>query len=239
MRRSISVCMTVFGNSKYLYPQLESILNQTVKIDELILVEDFSGGKSPQNLIEEICSKYEIKLNYYKLDVNVGPPEAFRFAISKSVGDIIFLSDHDDIWRLDRIEKVIPYHAKSTLVLSNGLFLKGNKKEERIYEELEFNLLKIIRRNKFIGATFSIDGKFARNLSNSVDFYPMHDWIIYLSSLLLKKKIQLTEEDLFFYRRHSETYTGRTKNGIFQKFYFRLFLIRNIFVILFSSNKFN
>ena len=166
MTKSISVCMTVFGRSKYLLHQLESILNQTVKINELIVVEDFSGAESPQNLIRGICSEHEIKLNYNKLDENVGPPEAFRLAISKSSGDIIFLSDHDDVWNLDRIEKVIPYHMEATLVLSNGLIHEDNKKDKRLYEKLEFNLFKIIKKNEFIGATFSIDGNFARHLSS-------------------------------------------------------------------------
>ena len=39
--------MTVFGRSNFLLQQLESILNQTVKINELIVVEDFSGAESP------------------------------------------------------------------------------------------------------------------------------------------------------------------------------------------------
>ena len=115
-----------------------------------------------------VCSEHEIKLNYNKLDENVGPPEAFRLAISKSSGDIIFLSDHDDVWNLDRIEKVIPYHMEATLVLSNGLIHEDNKKDKRLYEKLEFNLFKIIRKNKFIGATFSIDGNFARHLSKLI-----------------------------------------------------------------------
>lgn len=239
MTKSISVCMSVFGKSKYLSSQLESIINQTVKIDELIVVEDFSGKESPKKLIQETCSLKNIKLVYFKLRRNAGPHESFRLAISNSNGDIIFLADHDDIWSLDRVEKVIPYHDKSILVLSNGLFYEKNKPEKRIYKNLEFNIFKVIERNKFIGATFSIEGNFARNLSKFLSFYPMHDWVIYLASLLLKKNIHLTDEDLFFYRRHSETYTGRKKNGLIRKLQYRLFIIKNLFVILLSANKLN
>ena len=39
----------------------------------------------------------------------------------------------------------------------------------------------------------------------------MHDWVIYLASIILKKKITLTKEELLLYRRHSNTYTGRSK----------------------------
>ena len=51
----ISVCMTVFSHSKFLDEQLDSIINQTEKIDELIIIEDYSGGISPKDYIERVC----------------------------------------------------------------------------------------------------------------------------------------------------------------------------------------
>ena len=54
--------MTVFSYSKFLDEQLDSIVNQTEKIDELVIVEDYSGEKSPKDYIERICMEKQIQL---------------------------------------------------------------------------------------------------------------------------------------------------------------------------------
>ena len=120
MKDSISVCMCIYGFSEYLSEQTKSILDQTTKITELVVVEDYSELESPEHFIREICSQYQVDLKYLKPKINLGPYNAFRLAIRNSKGDIIFLSDQDDVWHNERVEKAMPYHRNSVLVVSNG-----------------------------------------------------------------------------------------------------------------------
>ena len=237
----ISVCMTVFSYSKFLDEQLNSIVNQTEKIDELVIVEDYSGEKSPKDYIERICMEKQIQLLYKTSKKNKGPAECFREAILLTNGSIIFLSDHDDIWSKDRIKRALYAHNEYDFVIVNGNKLISpssscsiKNDENPIYDNLSFSILGLILKNKIIGATISIDGKTARYLAERISFYPMHDWVLIISFLILKKRISFLNESLIMYRRHDGTFTDNRKNSFLKKIKFRLsifFRIIKLFMI--------
>ena len=233
---TISVCMTVFSFSQYLEEQLASILNQTKKIDELVIVEDYSGKDSPKKYIEEICSKKTIKLIYKMNKKNLGPAESFRDAILESNGDVIFLSDHDDIWAKDRVARTLPFHKNNDFIVVNGqkftnssqLTFKKDHQKTKIYYDLQINIFSLIIKNEIIGATTSFRGNIARLLASKISFYPMHDWILVILFLLLNKKIKFINESLIKYRRHGDTFTDNKKNSLLQKCKFRLSILYTI-----------
>lgn len=233
---TISVCMTVFSYSKYLNEQLESIIHQTEIIDELIIIEDYSGAESPREYIEKICHREHINLIYKKSQKNLGPAASFRQAISISSGDIIFLSDHDDIWSRDRIKKALPLHHNNDFVVTNGVVIKSKSgaalinhtEENKIYDNLKISLFNLILKNNIIGATISLRGDTARFIASKLGFYPMHDWILIVSFLVLNKKIKFIDESLIQYRRYDGTFTGNRKNSFLKKCKYRLFILYTI-----------
>ena len=243
----ISVCMTVFSNSKYLEDQIESICFQTLKIDELVVYEDHSGDKSPRLYIEKILYKNKINLIYKVSEINLGPAESFRKAIALSSGDIIFLSDQDDIWDKDRVKEVIKYHEVNDLVIVNGKkFYKDDIKDisfasnyQSIYQQLNISILSLIKKNKVVGATMSFNGNLARFLASKIPFYPMHDWILTISFLVLNRRIKFINKDLILYRRHDKTFTENSHNSFLKKITFRLFILFRIiklFMIKYSNH---
>lgn len=229
---SISVCMSIYGFSEYLPAQIESIIAQSTAIDEIVVVEDFSGLVSPVDYLNEIFSVNHIQLVYLKLSMNVGPAEAFRLAISASSGDVIYLCDHDDIWESNRVENTIGYHAESSLVIANGAVFNAEciVGPSRIYSELNMSFMGNLFKNEVVGATLSVDGKFARELSNSTSFYPMHDWVITSFSLLTHRRIAFVDECLIHYRRHSGTFTGVVDTSIYTKLKYRSFLLISLLI---------
>lgn len=58
MKEKISVVMTTYNGKKYLLEQLESLRNQTLKIDEVIIMDDCSKDETP-----ELIRKYIIDNN--------------------------------------------------------------------------------------------------------------------------------------------------------------------------------
>ena len=85
----ISVAMTSYNGEKYIEEQIESILNQTVKIDEIIIVDDGSIDGTI-----DLIKKYDVTL--VQNEKNIGYKENFKKAMSLCHGDIIFLCDQDD-----------------------------------------------------------------------------------------------------------------------------------------------
>lgn len=99
----ISIALCTCNGSKYLIDQLESLKNQTLQADEIVVCDD----GSTDNTIE-ILNRYKDILNIkiFINEVNLGVTKNFEKAISLCTGDIIFLCDQDDIWEKDKIEKM-------------------------------------------------------------------------------------------------------------------------------------
>ena len=102
----ISIVMTVYNGEKYLQNQIDSFLNQTKLPDEIIIADDCSSDKT-----EEILKTYEknntIDFKIYRNQMNMGFTKNFENAIYKSTGDIILLSDQDDVWYDEKIETLV------------------------------------------------------------------------------------------------------------------------------------
>jgi len=105
----ISVLMSVFNeNTKFLKLSIDSIINQTYKNIEFIIVND-----SPLNeTVNSILDGYESKYNNIKLiknTDNIGLAKSLNKAIELSQGAYIARMDSDDISKPDRIEKQLNY----------------------------------------------------------------------------------------------------------------------------------
>ncbi len=102
----ISIVMTVYNGEKYLQYQIDSFLSQTKLPDEIIIADDCSSDKTL-----EILKTYEknniVDFKIYRNQTNMGFTKNFENAITKSTGDIILLSDQDDVWYNEKIETLV------------------------------------------------------------------------------------------------------------------------------------
>jgi len=103
-----SVVMATYNGVDYLYEQLDSLRDQTRKIDEVIICDDRSKDNTVeliQNYIKEnaLDNTWSIQVN----EKNLGYADNFHKALSMATGDYIFFSDQDDIWMLNKIEEMV------------------------------------------------------------------------------------------------------------------------------------
>ncbi len=98
----ISLALPTYNGEKYLREQLDSIYSQTLVPDEVIVVDDCSTDGTV-GILEEYRKKYGLK--YYVNEKNLGYNKNFEKAIMLCSGDYIALSDQDDIWLPQKIEK--------------------------------------------------------------------------------------------------------------------------------------
>lgn len=92
----ISVIVPVYNTEKYIQKCLESIVNQTMKDIEIIVVNDGSKDKS-EDIIEQFIknNKSNIKIKYYKKK-NGGLSDARNYGVQKATGEYIAFVDSDD-----------------------------------------------------------------------------------------------------------------------------------------------
>lgn len=113
----ISIVMPVYNKDKYIKESIESVLNQSYKDFELVIVDDASTDNS--NRIIKSFKDKRIKL--IELEKNVGVAEAPNTAIRNSTGNIIMRLDADDISDKYRLEKQLKY------MLENDYDIVGSK----------------------------------------------------------------------------------------------------------------
>ena len=100
--QSISVIIPTFNRASVLARAIDSVLNQTFRPIELIIVDDGSSDET-----ESLVAKYENPLIQYIKTENRGVSAARNTGIKKSAGDWIALLDSDDEWLSERLERQI------------------------------------------------------------------------------------------------------------------------------------
>ncbi len=112
-----SVAMATYNGAEYIVQQLDSIRNQTVKIDEVIICDDCSKDNTVK-VVQEYIEQYQLG-ETWKIEVNpknLGYASNFVGAVRKTTGDLIFLCDQDDIWVPDRVETMSNIMKKETQI---------------------------------------------------------------------------------------------------------------------------
>lgn len=112
----ISVAMTTYNGSKYIIKQLDSLKNQSRKIDELVICDDCSTDNTVELVNDYIKSNNLEGWNIYSNENNLVFINNFKQAIKKTTGDIIFHCDQDDEWCVNKISTMTDIIEKNNQV---------------------------------------------------------------------------------------------------------------------------
>jgi glycosyltransferase involved in cell wall biosynthesis len=99
----LSVCMATYNGSPYLREQVESILPQLGPEDELIISDD----QSTDNTLSILASYTDPRIRLIANPGKRGHVQNFAHAIEQAAGEFIALSDQDDIWVENRLERML------------------------------------------------------------------------------------------------------------------------------------
>lgn len=127
---TLSVALCTYNGERYIREQLESIFNQTMKVDEIVVCDDGSTDNT-LSIIESYASPERPQIRIYRNEKNIGPAKNFQQAINLCTGDIIFLSDQDDVWQPTKVSTIVyyfDYHPNIDTIFSNA-FLIGDDGE--------------------------------------------------------------------------------------------------------------
>lgn len=105
MDKKVSIIIPVYNVEKYLARCLDSILNNTYKKIEIILINDGSKDNS-QKIIKKYQEKYPTII-FAKEQENKGPAEARNVAMKMATGEYIMFMDSDDFIEKDYIENYV------------------------------------------------------------------------------------------------------------------------------------
>ncbi|WP_092093495.1 glycosyltransferase family 2 protein [Pisciglobus halotolerans] len=103
----VSIIMPTYNSAKYVENAIKSVLAQSYKNFELIIVDDCSKDNT-----ESIVDKYvktDIRIKYIKLGINSGPAIARNKGIDLAKGTFISFLDSDDLWFSEKLSKQIKF----------------------------------------------------------------------------------------------------------------------------------
>lgn len=127
----ISVAICTYNGELYIKELLDSILNQTMPVDEIVICDDKSTDNTIP-IVQEIASTHNnATFIIIKNNTKLGVRKNFEKALNICNGDIKFLSDQDDIWFPTKVKTIYDYfntNIVKTVVFTNALLIDNKNK---------------------------------------------------------------------------------------------------------------
>ena len=212
----VSVIMPVYNTREaYFREAIESVLNQSFKDFELLIVDDFS-----EPYIEKTVKSYkDERIKYHRLNKNSGASAARNFVIEQAQGEFIAFLDSDDISLENRLKHQLEYFEQNPQIGCLGTGVKGigsegDKIEFKTFSssfEIELYLI-------FSGCAFCQSSVMLRksilidnNIRYQTKYVPAEDYGLWLD-LIGYAQFYVLPEVLTLYRFYPENISHRQKD---------------------------
>ena len=212
----VSIAMATYNGEKFITEQLESLVNQTYKNIEIVIVDDCSTDNTVR-IIKDFQKKYG-SITLIEKDSNSGITKTFEHAIRNCKGEYIALSDQDDVWLSNKIEILLDelgsedaIYSNSLLVDKNGIFLNTDFKSlmnlQSYYSGAPFLLANCVP-----GHTILMKTEFAKTVFPFPDHLMFDRWISFCAAS--NNGIKYVDKPLVKYRQHDDNVigTGKSRN---------------------------
>lgn len=217
-RPLISIAMCTYNGEAYLSDQLVSIANQTYPSDELVICDDGSTDSTLQ-ILDQFSKEAPFPVRVYRNEQRLGSTKNFEKAISLCKGDFIFLSDQDDVWmpqKVNRLLQALRNNPDAGYVFSDALIvdemlrptgrtvwqasrLFTGSQRRQFQEGKQADIL--LRYNVVTGAAMAFRARL-KSIVLPIPDESIHDeWIALLASSAGLYGVPI-EEPLIQYRRH-------------------------------------
>ena len=211
-----SVAMAYYNGAKYIDEQIRSILANMEDADELIIsVDDASDGSET---ILQNWAKNDPRIRIIK-GPGKGVVKNFENAIKHCRGDIIFLSDQDDVWEKNKMTEIehVFEDPKVMAVVHDAQIVdeKLSSLNQTTFEwrDNKAGFWKNMKKNSYIGCCMAVRRSALKRILPIPDNIWIHDqWIGLLAEQL--GKVVFIEEPLIYYRRHGGNVTELTHGSI-------------------------
>lgn len=225
---NISVALCAYNGSKHILQQLESIVNQSLVPTEIIVCDDKSNDNTCE-LVESFQALHPGLIKLYKNPTTLGRNKNFEKAISLCAGDIIALSDQDDVFlpkKFELIADVFKQHSDCGLVFSDACvvdeYLKDIspslfsimwppftlRRKTLLEQGKVFDVL--VRTPPTIGCSMAFRSDLRKHILPIPEEFSHDFWILLLSSVL--SGIRFIDKSLLLYRQHESNLSGIQKS---------------------------
>ena len=212
----VSIVMTLYNTPfEYLDKTIKSLLNQTFKDFEFIIIDDASSIPY-QDYFKNLNDD---RIKYYKLENNKGSANARNIGIQKAVGEYIASADSDDVYMLDRLTKQVEFLDKNPDIglISSSYVQSNNGKVPKMLLEDEDIKVFMLFNSPFANPSATYRKKIMEEhgikLDPSLRFG--EDYALWMDFMFAGIKMANLADVLFEYTRRK----GQLSQAIFDKQY--------------------
>lgn len=211
----ISVVIPAYNASEKIVAVLDSVLNQSFQVFEIILINDCSKDRTLEFVKKYVSQKHDFNFKIFDLKENKGVSFCRNLGWDSANGDYVAFLDSDDYWNKSKLEVIV-----GAIKLSNADLVGHNYDEKKIELNEYFvfkhkflhriSFYKLLMRNKFQTSCVllkrSLEERFDESISHSEDY-----------ELFLR--LTAKKYNVYFYNE-ALTYLGRpqlSKGGLSEK----------------------
>lgn len=227
-RATVSVALCTHNGERYVVEQVRSILRQTELPTQLVVSDDASTDSTIALVEREVADHLgdPVELVVLRNSAALGVTANFAQAVSACTGELVVLSDQDDVWLPDRVSTMVDTFASDeslTLLFSDAQLIDGTGEPLRdtLFESIRFTgaeqrevhagraLDTLLRRNVVTGATVM----FRHQLLDAALPFPaswVHDeWLAVMAAIT--GRVDFVAAQLIEYRQHGGNQIGARK----------------------------
>ncbi len=230
----LSVVLCTYNGAAYLQPQLDSLLAQACRPDEIIISDD---GSTDATL--EILQLFAGQAGALGIDVrldshpaNIGYVANFSSALRRATGDVFFLCDQDDIWRPDKLALMAEaFDAEPKLLLLHSdarlVDALGNSLHCSLFDALQLTVTEkqaihaghafdvVLRRSFVTGATAALRRELVERALPVARGWIHDEWLATIAAAA--GRVDFIDEALIDYRQHGGNQIGMQKRTLAMK----------------------
>ena len=217
----ISVAMAAYNGESFILEQLASILNQLGEDDEVVVSVDPCTDNT-LNILNALSGE-DKRLKVIEGE-GKGLIKNFENALNNCTGDIIFLSDQDDVWTADKLKIVTErmVSEQADLLVHNcslvDVFLNPVEGGESFFalRGSGKGFFKNLIKNSYMGCCMAFRKELLREFMPFPENISMHDQWIGLVAERSGAKIVFENKPLLLYRRHGDNASQMSHSGFLQ-----------------------
>ncbi|MBQ0758063.1 MAG: glycosyltransferase family 2 protein [Zhongshania sp.] len=210
----ISIAMCTYNGEKYLAEQLESIVNQSYRNLEIVIVDDCSSD-STLSILNAYSTKDD-RIRVIANDENIGFVRNFEKAINECRGELVALADQDDIWFPEKISRLVDSIGDNWLIYSKVSVIDSDGVRQNVefptVNRLEGQCaLSLILNNCVTGHACLIRRELLELAMPAMSKMPYHDqWLAIVAAS--RGKLKAGNEILSLYRKHDSNAVWSAKS---------------------------
>ncbi|MCG6318646.1 glycosyltransferase [Vibrio alginolyticus] len=151
----VSIIMPTYNSEQTVVESIQSVLSQTYKNWELVIVDDLSVDNTWQ-VIQTYADKYD-NIRVYQNKENQGAGASRNFAIEQAKGRFIAFLDSDDLWLENKLAEQIPFMLENNYPLTYTHYSRFTSEEElSVVTAPEYTTYKKLMYSNVIGCLTAV-----------------------------------------------------------------------------------